>query len=628
MARKKMMGTERASMRRITAVLFATAWSLVALTASGAAQESFDDVPQDGFYHDAVEWLRTAGLFGDHPPGAFFRPNEPVTRGEVTTFLWRLAGEPTAPVHAFNDVVTGDVDNAVAWISHRKISQGSSPTIFDPDGLVTRGELAVFLHRLADEPAAPLHAFSDPVRPVYEAPISWISSTGISTGVAPGEFGADVPVSRGQMAVFLQRFDSLVDLGVEAPAPTPTEVARSPEAASETTPIRRSVGEATVPIVVVAIALALGAGGLWLRRAGPRVDENQELGAPEPPVSYQALAPPTISDKFSVSPVAFGELEHLALHDGALWSTTHADLGAGDHAMVLRTAGPNHEWEVVADLGRGRIDAITVSDSDAIAIGARFLPGDPAGQGSATIWHSTTLESWMAIGLAGDPFKGAIFDGVLGIGETLVAYGRNAEGPSLWTGSETGWIHRGFPGSIDLVVDTGHGGLLFGRDSARQGAVVLVSSNGGRWDHNDHPSTVLFGSSSVRAAVDFDGGVVAAGCDHARGAAAVWVSDDGIGWHLSPMEFDEGTTIEHLAVVDDVVVAVGSIRASGPAAGSVAVWRSADVVQWTLEDDGGLGSGGRVSAVALNGSLVISGERTIAGEVAPVMWRYFGAHDR
>ena len=159
---------------------------------------------------------------------------------------------------------------------------------------------------------------------------------------------------------------------------------------------------------------------------------------------------------------------------------------------------------------------------------------------------------------------------------------------------------------------------------------MLTSAGGSDWETNRHPSTALFGSSTVLAVVDFQGGLVAGGYDNLRGCAAVWVSDDGVQWHRSPMEFPDDTGIEHLAVADGVLVAVGSMRAtsSGARRSRVGVWTSIDAVEWSVADDAGLTVDGRVNSIELQGpSVFIAGSRVLEAEgtATPVVWRFFGA---
>ncbi len=85
-----------------------------------------------------------------------YSPGMPVTRGQLATFLYRLAGEPAVePSEQFDDVPPGQYyTDAVAWMVEFGITNGTSPTTFSPVDVVTRGQIAAFLYRLAGLPEA------------------------------------------------------------------------------------------------------------------------------------------------------------------------------------------------------------------------------------------------------------------------------------------------------------------------------------------------------------------------------------------------------------------------------------------------------------------------------------------
>ncbi|MEZ5243822.1 MAG: S-layer homology domain-containing protein [Acidimicrobiales bacterium] len=115
----------------------------------------FDDVVADSFYEDAVNWLYEAGVTTGTSPTTF-EPAAFVTRGQMATFLWRMCGEPapTAP-SKFVDVPAGAFyEVAVTWMAELGITTGVLPTRFAPLDRIRRGEMATFLYRLATTPAA------------------------------------------------------------------------------------------------------------------------------------------------------------------------------------------------------------------------------------------------------------------------------------------------------------------------------------------------------------------------------------------------------------------------------------------------------------------------------------------
>ena len=92
-------------------------------------------------------------------------------------------------------------------MAEQGISTGTSPGVYSPDAVVTRGQMALFLHRatgLID--AGTPHSFSDiTAEASYEDAVSWLVEAGITAGTAPGIYSPEGDVTRGQMATFLHR---------------------------------------------------------------------------------------------------------------------------------------------------------------------------------------------------------------------------------------------------------------------------------------------------------------------------------------------------------------------------------------------------------------------------------------
>ncbi|RMH77160.1 MAG: hypothetical protein D6683_09270 [Actinomyces sp.] len=168
----------------------------------------FADVPGGAYYETGVGFLAANGITKGTSPTTY-SPDQIVTRGQMATFLFRLTGSQwTLDPEPFTDVYGGRYFyEPVKWAYKSGITTGTSPTTFSPDDPVTRGQMAVFLWRLAGKPAvtAP-HGFSDvPDGRFYTQAVRWLKTTGITTGTTPTTFSPDDPVTRGQMAAFLHR---------------------------------------------------------------------------------------------------------------------------------------------------------------------------------------------------------------------------------------------------------------------------------------------------------------------------------------------------------------------------------------------------------------------------------------
>ena len=120
-----------------------------------SATNNFSDVHAEQFYTTAVAWMAANNITTGKKPTEF-APNDKVTRGELATFLWRYAGKPEAPATSvFTDVPSGKYyTEAVEWMVRWAITEGTSDTTFSPQNPLTRGEMATFVWRLARTPDA------------------------------------------------------------------------------------------------------------------------------------------------------------------------------------------------------------------------------------------------------------------------------------------------------------------------------------------------------------------------------------------------------------------------------------------------------------------------------------------
>ena len=188
-----------------------------ALPATGSA--GFGDVPSGTYFEAPVQWMVDNEITLGTEPGCF-SPWAPVTRGQAAAFLWRMEGEPDAPGHSFEDVSGAWLDGAVAWMAHQEITLGVTETTFEPNSPVTRGQIAAFLHRLAGKPVAADHAFTDITQPWQQAPVAWMAELEITTGTTATTFDPDAIVTRGQVAAFLYRYQGEPEVAIDPTSPS------------------------------------------------------------------------------------------------------------------------------------------------------------------------------------------------------------------------------------------------------------------------------------------------------------------------------------------------------------------------------------------------------------------------
>ena len=160
-------------------------------------------------------------VFTRHP----FRPMmKEMRRHSLAAALLSLAMlstvSPVASVAGFGDVEDGRYFTApVQWMVGDGITNGTSPSCFSPSVSVSRGQAAAFLWRMEGRPAAEPHPFSDVDKEWQQDPVSWLFAEGITTGTSATEFSPGDPVTRGQMATFLYRYQGSPPVTVDASSP-------------------------------------------------------------------------------------------------------------------------------------------------------------------------------------------------------------------------------------------------------------------------------------------------------------------------------------------------------------------------------------------------------------------------
>ena len=195
-----------------TAVPTATPAPTAKPTASPApASNPFKDVSKDQYYAEPVLWAVnhdpqiTAGTAKDA-----FSPNNPCTRGQIVTFLWRAKGcpEPTITKNPFTDVKASDYFyKAVLWAVEKEITAGTSKTTFSPNDTVTRAQTVTFLWRAEGKPAVKTaNPFKDvPTGQYYMDAVLWAVKNEITAGTSATTFSPNNPCTRAQIVTFLYR---------------------------------------------------------------------------------------------------------------------------------------------------------------------------------------------------------------------------------------------------------------------------------------------------------------------------------------------------------------------------------------------------------------------------------------
>ena len=172
----------------------------------------FYDVPNDAYYYEAVKWAAENGITGG-VGNSLFAPNQPCTRAQIVTFLWRAAGSPVVNyLMPFTDVDEGAYyAEAVRWAASTGIVTGLTETTFGTDSVCTRAQAAAMIYRCAQAQgkgftgAWMFHLpFTDVPEWAYES-VAWCYMNSVTTGVSETSFAPGNDCTRAQIVTFLWR---------------------------------------------------------------------------------------------------------------------------------------------------------------------------------------------------------------------------------------------------------------------------------------------------------------------------------------------------------------------------------------------------------------------------------------
>ena len=169
---------------------------------------TFADVPADAYYAKAVEWAVKKGITNGKANG-LFGSNDPCTRGQIVTFLWRAAGSPapkgTAAVPT--DVVPGSYCyDAVAWALENGITNGLADGTFGVNNTCTRGQSVTFLYRAMGTAPTTVNGFTDVESNAFCAEaVAWAVENGVTNGTSATTFSPSNGCTRAQIVTFLFR---------------------------------------------------------------------------------------------------------------------------------------------------------------------------------------------------------------------------------------------------------------------------------------------------------------------------------------------------------------------------------------------------------------------------------------
>ena len=174
----------------------------------------FTDVPAGHWASEAIAYVTGQGYFNGTSETTF-GPSVPMSRAMLATVLWRMEGQP-APTgaNAFTDVAAGQwYTDAVTWAAEQGIVTGTGNGLFDPNGNITREQLAVMLYRYAGGAAAgaDLSAYPDAssVSSWAVEAMGWAVSNGILSGNEAGQLNPGGAATRAEVAQMLLNYSRI-----------------------------------------------------------------------------------------------------------------------------------------------------------------------------------------------------------------------------------------------------------------------------------------------------------------------------------------------------------------------------------------------------------------------------------
>lgn len=166
----------------------------------------FKDVGENAYYYTPVYWAKLNGITVG-TSATTYGPNQPCTRGQMAAFLWRMNGSPEPQkTKYFTDVAdTSAYAKAVAWAKEKEITVGTSATTYGPNQPCTRGQMATFLWRLngSPEPAKTEYFEDVATDSSFAKAVAWAKENGITSGTTATTFTLGRTCTRGEMAMFL-----------------------------------------------------------------------------------------------------------------------------------------------------------------------------------------------------------------------------------------------------------------------------------------------------------------------------------------------------------------------------------------------------------------------------------------
>lgn len=179
------------------------------LSANAAGLTVFTDVDNDDSYAEAIQWAAEQGYINGYPDGRF-GANDPVTRAQLATIFYRAAESPdVSGTSRFSDVQAAVYyANAVHWAEGNGLVSGYPDGRYGVNDPVTRQQVVTILWRWADSPDAVDEDYTDEnaIAAYAQTAVDWSRSGGILVGREDGRFAPNDSATRAEVVSALYQY--------------------------------------------------------------------------------------------------------------------------------------------------------------------------------------------------------------------------------------------------------------------------------------------------------------------------------------------------------------------------------------------------------------------------------------
>lgn len=198
-------------MKRKLLSLLALSCLAISLSLSAGAVEytGFSDVDGSNSYAEAIQWAAEQGYINGYPDGRF-GVNDPVTRAQTAAIFYRAAGSPDiSGITRFSDVrATAYYRNAAIWAESSGLISGYPDGRFGVNDPVTRQQLVTILWRWAGSPDASAEDYIDEntISSYAQEAVDWSRSGNILAGREDGRFAPHDSAARSEVVSALYQY--------------------------------------------------------------------------------------------------------------------------------------------------------------------------------------------------------------------------------------------------------------------------------------------------------------------------------------------------------------------------------------------------------------------------------------